>query len=246
MKNVTTSLFAAGALLTAAATAQAGIIASWGSLQATSSNADIVNPGNVVHAVNFGNEVSNVAVTTTAGVIQFDPTGVFGGAGFKNDDFFVDNNTDDGSAVVTGDDNVDDSSGDTDLHRVLDSFRDNSQSGYTFTGLAPGEYQLQVWAGDDRSGNRKTQFQIVTDLGGLGEAVHADTGLLNLNDDVFRSAFIIADIEITAGDTEFTLYKSVSGGQRPINAAVLTLVPEPGSLALLALGGLMVARRRRG
>ena len=43
-----------------------------------------------------------------------------------------------------------------------------------------------------------------------------------------------------------TFTSNANGGNHHTVAAELTVVPEPGSLAVLVLGGLLVARRRRG
>ena len=207
--------------------AKAAVITTWGTPTAINSNDDIVNPRGVIHAVNFGNEVSNVSVTVGGNVIQFDPTGTSGGVGFQNDDFFVDNNPAAGS--VAGDTN-------SEFHRVLDTFRDNGNTSYTFAGLTGGDtYTLQVFQSDDR-GNRTVDLEVD------GTGVTWVSG-----NPLFRSSYIIADVTLGVADTQFTLTR-LGGPGVQINAAVLSQpVPEPATLAIWSLlGGIgIVAGRRR-
>lgn len=46
--------------------------------------------------------------------------------------------------------------------------------------------------------------------------------------------------------SSFTIDMDSDAGRGAVNGIQITAVPEPGSLALLGLGGLMIARRRRG
>lgn len=221
-----------------AGTAQGAVIASWGSLQAISSNADIINPGGVLQAINLGSDSADINVTTSAGTIVFKQGG-FGGSAFASDSFFVDDNTADGGATVTGDNS-------SDFHRVLDSFRDNAASGATFSGLADGTYNVQVFFSDDR-GSKNNHLRIIEDFNGFNEAIRADTGTFNRNDDIFRSGYYTGTVELTNNTGGFTVLDN-SGGARVVNAVVLSQagpIPEPGSLALLAVGGACMLRRRR-
>ena len=225
----TVAVVAMVALTLTTTSAKAAPITTWGTPTAIDSNDDIVNPGNVIHAVNFGNETGNISVIVGGILIQFDPTGVSGGAGFKNDSFFVDDNPTAGS--VAGDTN-------SEFHRVLDSFRDNGNSSYTFTGLTGGDsYTLQVFQSDDRA-NRTVNL----DVDGTSTTWVSD-------DSLFRSSYVIADVTLGATDTQFTLTRTGGAGAQ-INAAVLSSavsVPEPSSLAVFGIGacGLVLVRRRR-
>lgn len=217
-RNLTLTL--AAALFAIATThASAAVVTAWGSAVAINSNDDIVNAAHVVHAVNFGNAVSNINVAVGGETVTFDPTGVVGGTGFSNADFFVDNNP---AAGTVG----------SDFESVLDSFRDNSNSSYTFTGLSEGVYTLQVFQSDDR-GNRS---DVTWDVDGTAVVFDSDTT-------VFRSAYVIAIVTLGAGETDFTLTRT----NRQINAAVLTqvVVPTPAALpAGIAMLGLVTLRRR--
>ncbi len=226
----TVAVVAMVALTLTTTSAKAAVITTWGTPTAINSNDDIVNPGNVIHAVNFGNETSNISVTVGGNLIQFDPTGVSGGTGFRNDSFFVDDNPAAGS--VAGDTN-------SEFHRVLDTFRDNGLTSYAFTGLTGGDsYTLQVFQSDDR-GNRTVDL----DVDGTSTTWLSGNSL-------FRSSYVIADVTLGVADTQFTLTRPGGNGVQ-INAAVLSravLVPEPSSLAMFGIGALGLfgyGRRRR-
>ena len=47
------------------------------------------------------------------------------------------------------------------------------------------------------------------------------------------------------GDIQYVGF-STSSASGTIDDFALTIIPEPGSLALMSLGGLLIARRRRG
>lgn len=241
MKRITLrqTLLCGTSLALLAGTAQGAVIASWGSLQAISSNADIINPGGVLQAINIGSDSADINVTTSAGTIVFKQGG-FGGKVFAGDGFFVDNNTDDGAATVTGDNS-------SDFHRVLDSFRDNGASGATFSGLADGTYNVQMFFSDDRGSKSDQQFLIIEDFGGFNEVIRADTGFFDRNDAIFRSGYYTGTVQLTNNTGGFTVVDRSANG-RVLNAVVLSQagpIPEPGSLALLAVGGACMLRRRR-
>ena len=58
----------------------------------------------------------------------------------------------------------------------------------------------------------------------------------------YSSSYAIATVTLEAGEDSITLYRINTGST--LNAAVLT-TPEPATMGLLAVGGLLVLRRRR-
>ena len=137
-----TRLAAAAASLMLALAAQnaSAITVVWSAPEAINSNADIINPGNVIRAVNFApsSQPASIDVNVGGNIIAFTQAGVTGGTGFFNTSFFDDNNPAAGTV-------------DADFHQVLDSFRDNSTTSVTISGLVAGEtYFVQAFQSDDR------------------------------------------------------------------------------------------------
>jgi hypothetical protein len=203
---------------------------------AINSNDDIINPGNVIDSVNFGNDSAVIPVVAGGFTINFDNTGISGGRGFYSDGFFEDDNPAPGT--VSGDNN-------SEFHRVLDSFHDNGTTTYTFSNLNAGEtYQLQVFASDDRA--QPTAEYAIED-----EANQLVSQTYNIDNSVFRSAFFTAEITLGASETSFELQR-IGGAGRTVNAAILTQaatapVPEPASVATwcMLLGSIFLMRRIR-
>ncbi|MGB0767157.1 MAG: PEP-CTERM sorting domain-containing protein [Phycisphaeraceae bacterium] len=102
------------------------------------------------------------------------------------------------------------------------------------------EYRVEVLIMDGRAGaaNRNVQVDGV-DRGSHANGISGITwgdGLLVTGTFTADAATQTFTVEVLDGTTS-------AGGQ--INALLLTEVPEPGSLALLGLGSLLIARRRR-
>ncbi len=91
------------------------------------------------------------------------------------------------------------------------------------------EYRLQMLGGQDSS-DRGWDVEVGSDT--LGVLAQKNTpGQL-------------VTVEFTAGATTLDVILDPESGRGVLNAAALTLVPEPASLALLSLGGALVLSRR--
>lgn len=117
------------------------------------------------------------------------------------------------------------------------------------SGLATGS--LYVFYG---SFNARPSLSVTLKGAGQSDIVIADAHAAGNNDSANRSEYYVAELDfVTDGvyDTiEFEWLANgvdYSGNGRGAGALLTgTVIPEPGSLALLGLGGLLIARRRRG
>jgi hypothetical protein len=209
---------------------------SWSAQSATTSNLDIVNPGSVVQAINFGTTGGpGINVTVGADVVLFAPDS---GAGFSNagnGGFF------NAAATTVA----------ADFESVLDSFAFNNNravnTSRTFNGLTDGgTYTLQPFASDDRN---HFWAGFILDIEGVASAPLSNPGGGDPNGTNF-SPFSVATVVLDAGQTSFTVDIIGEVPSNVLNALVLAeapvSVPEPATatLALLGLGGLMMRRRR--
>lgn len=123
-------------------------------------------------------------------------------------------------------------------------------------GLSIGtQYQIQVITNDAR---RNDAFKV-----GFSDGVSAAniTGVSDLNNNPASGGgeasgdYILGTFTATAASMSIRVTGTNNGTVPPtvnnaseaqVNAVQLRVVPEPGSLALLSLGGLLIARRRRG
>lgn len=132
---------------------------------------------------------------------------------------------------------------------LLNDFNDKDPS-LTFTGLNSvfsGSYTVVVYYGNNEW-NLTSPFSTLT-VNGSSQDVQ--TG------DMFSNVGYVQNTDNGATDSNYAVFTGVSGdtlnvsmdasgANNGISAIQITDVPEPGSLALLGLGGLMIIRRRRG
>jgi hypothetical protein len=215
--------------------AEAALVA-WSPVQTITSNLDILNPGSVIVARDYGNAGSNISVAVGTSTVTFVPASTpFNSTSGFGAQFFDPT----GTTVAP------------DFDSVLDSFSYSyaGDGGGTetlpFTGLTPGgSYLLQVFTSDDRNLTWNTRL----DIDGVQQTIYTDSS--------GASTFANATITLGGGESSFTLtvtgLTSGPGGASSsnfdlalVNAIVLSQVPEPASLSLMGLGGLALLRRIR-
>lgn len=200
----------------------------WGTAQNTAGPSDIVSGGAVVLAWDGANVGAASAQAT-------DP--IINGISFTSDDFLGDS-TGFNNALTTN------TSGDAAYDALLtqNSFGGGTDTGLTLNGLAFGQdYFIQVWYIDTRPNN---VGRIMTF--GDGEPIENTVDLAADPSGTSNSLgqFVIGSF--TADATSQTLHMLTNGfGNAHFAGVLVREVPEPGSVALLGLGGLMMLRRRR-
>jgi hypothetical protein len=115
--------------------------------------------------------------------------------------------------------------------------------------VTPGvEYRLQLLFAETFGGNKSIGSR-VTDVTAEGSVVLADDldlwdgyTFTDANGDTQAAALLTETF--VAADSEYTVLFDPSADNPLLSGVVLTVVPEPGTMSLLAMGALLLVKRR--
>lgn len=240
-----TSLAMVGVLALASG-AQAAAI-TWGAAQDTTTSAanDVVDGGTVVVAFNGHNfgDGSEPASVTLDGITFTSPDhDVFLGQQFDTGDLLTVNTT---GPVVN-------STGDADYDTFLNHAAivdtataglggSNTDATYSITGLTNGvAYFVQLWYADERVAPVDFTNRVATYGDGLGSNVNvAATGANGFGQ------FVVGSFTADAATQDLRIAIANAGRAHATGLLVREVIPEPASMVLFGLGGLLMFRRRR-
>jgi hypothetical protein len=242
MKTTTILKTLAFTFLSLTSTSQAELI-TWSTPTEAVNEEDIDTTGTLVHAGYWGDDNGTLSITNTTETISFDYRGNegnqdgsdSGSLAFMNTGFALDLNNPPNTDFFISTGTV----GDADFDTMMSgSAVDGVGQTLLLSGLTIGNsYQVQLFASDDRpvTGARTQRY-------GDGLGNFSDTFAQN------TSSYVIGTFTADASGTQSILIEGVSNpGRQLLSGYVLraTAVPEPSSAALLGLGALTLALRRR-
>ena len=257
-----TSLFTltAGALLAAGSATAATI--TWGTATTISSSVDsataeldVITTGTLVGAVNVA---STIAPTVNG--VTFSASGVTGNFNANNNSYLTSQTLLAGFAEVSAKDPsgtnavgaADNTFGETTSSDSYDDLVDGAifgGSGFTSNGGiirlrllgldSDQEYAVQLWTHDGRS-DGSGRSTTVSDAESGGNSVSLDHNSTDATGGLGQ--FVVGTFTADGATQDIFIYAANSA---QFNAVQLRAVPEPGSLALMGLGGLCLLKRRR-
>lgn len=231
-KTIAVSLIVTVFML-ASASARASAI-TWGPATTASADSDVVTNGLLVAAYNVG--VTTGFSPLTINTVTFTAVGLTSGMPSGSPEFW----NPDGAAFGTA-------SG------LSSAYQDMLRSGaeahpsatLTLTGLTIGHpYLVQLWVDDSRGGGVATRTETLTSTGGNTVQLAFNFPQVSGGAGQFAVGTFFADganqvINISGSATGVSAISQINAYQ------LRDLVPEPSTIALLSLGGLLLFRRRR-
>ena len=221
-------------------TSQAAVI-TWSTPTETVNEEDIITTGTLAHAGYWGADNGTLSITNTTETISFDYRGNpltqdgsdSGSVAYMNTGFAIDLNSPPSNDFFISSGTV----GDADFDTMMSgSVVDGVGQTLLLSGLTAGyEYQVQLFASDDRNSGVRTQRY------GDGLGNYSDTFAQN------TSSYVIGTFQADGSGTQIITIEGVSdSGKQVLSGYALTYaIPEPSSTALLGLGGLALALRRK-